>query len=71
MYETRDYILYGEKALRHELREAPGIAEYVPRLYWKMGNTVFPGLDRVSPTELHKPDLLHNIYLSLFKHRME
>jgi len=26
---------------------------------------------RSNPTDLHKPDLLHNIYLGLFKHVME
>jgi len=28
MYETRNYILYKEKALRHELAEGAGIGEY-------------------------------------------
>jgi len=28
MYETHDYILYREKALRQELAEVAGIAEY-------------------------------------------
>jgi len=71
MYETRDYMLYREKALRHELAEAAGIAEYFQRLGVKIGNNVFTGLDRASPADLHKPDLLHNIYLGLFKHMME
>jgi len=71
MYETCDYMLYREKALRHEPVEAAGIAEYLQRLGVKIGNNVFTGLDRVSPKDLHKPDLLHNIYLGLFKHMME
>jgi len=37
----------------------------------KIGNNVFALLDRVNPADLHKPDLLHNIYLGLFKHMME
>jgi len=37
----------------------------------KIGNNVFTGLDRVSPEDLHNPDLVHNIYLGLFKHIME
>jgi len=49
MYETRDYMLYKEKALRHELAEAAGIGEYFQRLGVKIGNNVFTGLDRVSP----------------------
>jgi len=71
MYETRDYMLYREKALRHEPAEATGIGEYFQQLGVKIGNNVFTGLERVSPADLHKPDLLHNIYLGLFKHMME
>jgi len=71
MYETCDYILYRDKALRHELAEAASIAEYFQRLGVKIGNNVFTGLDQVSPADLHKPDLLHHIYLALFKHMME
>ena len=32
---------------------------------------LFAQLYRVNPADLHKPDLLHNIYLCLFKHMME
>jgi len=71
MYETRDYMLYREKALRHEPAEAAGIAEYFQRLGVKLGNTLFTGLDRVSTVDLHKLDLLHNICLGLFKHMMK
>ena len=63
MYATRDYILYGEKASRHEPTEAASIAEYFRQVGVKMGNNVFTGLDRVSPADLHKPDLLYNVYL--------
>jgi len=62
---------YRAKALRHELAEAAGIAEYLQRLGVKIGINVFIGLDRASPTDLHKPDFLHNIYLDLFKHMIE
>jgi len=71
IYETLDYMRYREKAVWHEPAEAAGIAEYFLWLGVKIENTVFIGLDRVSPTDLHKPDLLHNIALGLFKHRME
>ena len=37
----------------------------------KIGNNVFTGLNRITPADLHKLDLLHNIYLGLFKHMME
>jgi len=71
MYETPDYMVYREKALRHLPAEAAGIAEYFQRLGVKIGNNLFMGLDRVSPADLHKLDLLHNIYLGFFKHMME
>jgi len=32
---------------------------------------VFHGLHRVSAPDLHKPDLLHTVYLGLFKHLMD
>ena len=57
MYETHDYMLYREKALRHEPAEVAGIAEYFQRLRLKIGNNVFTTLDQVSPTDLPKPDL--------------
>ena len=71
MYETRDYILYRARALRHEPAEVAGIAEYFQQVGMKIENNVFAGLDRVNPANLHKADLLHDIYLSLFKHMME
>jgi len=45
MYETRHYVLYREKALRHEPAEEASIAEYFERLGVKIGNNVFSGLD--------------------------
>jgi len=71
IYETRDYILYRENALRHELAEVAGLAEYFQQVSVEIGNNVFTVLDRVNPAELHKLDLLHNIYHGLFKHMME
>jgi len=71
IYETGDYMQYTEKALRKELADGAGIAQYFPRLGVKIRNHVFIRLDRVSPAYLYKPDLLHNIYIGLFKHIME
>jgi len=70
-YETRDYSRYGAKALRHEPEEAAGITAYFQWSCFKIENNVWIGLDRVSPADLHKPDLLHNIYLGLLTHMME
>jgi len=68
MYQTRDYMLSRERALWDEQGEAAGIAEYFQWLGVETGNNVFTGLDRASPVDLHKPHLLHNIYLGLFTH---
>ena len=45
-----------------------GIGEYLQQVSVKIGNNVFAGLDGVNPTDLHEPDLLHIIYLDLFKY---
>jgi len=37
----------------------------------KRAQNVFQGLVRVSTPDLHKPDMLHTIYLGLFKHMMD
>ena len=37
----------------------------------KIDRNVFFGLYRGNPADLHKPDLLHNIYLGLIKHMMQ
>jgi len=34
------------------------------------GQNVFQGVVRISTPDLHKPDMLHTIYLALFKHMM-
>jgi len=36
-----------------------------------IGQNIFPRLDRVSASDLYKPDILHIIYLELFKHMMD
>ena len=71
MYATYDYILHRDIESRHELTEAASIAEYFQEVGVKIGNNLFVGLDRVSSAELHKLDLLHNIYLGLLKHMIE
>ena len=58
------------KAQEQESGEA-GIAEYFQQVGVKIGRNVFTELYLVNPADLHKPDLLHNIYLCLFKHMME
>ena len=71
VYEGRDYTLYEEKALELESGEAADAWEYFGQVGVKVSRNVFPGLLRMNPSNLHKPDLLHNIYLGLFKHLMQ
>ena len=51
--------------------ETTNVTKYFQQIGLKIGRNVFSGLHRVDPADLHKPDLLHNIYLGLFKHMME
>jgi len=37
----------------------------------RLGQNVFYGLNRVSPSHLHKPDMLQTVYLGLFKHLID
>ena len=36
-----------------------------------LGQNIFHGLHRVSVPDLHIPDILHKVYLGLFKHMMD
>ena len=36
-----------------------------------IGQNIFHSLDRVSASDLYKPDMLHTLYLGLFKHMMD
>ena len=71
VYEVRDYAIYEDKAGQLESGEAGSTREYFRQVGVKIGRNVFTGLHLVNPSDLHKPDLLHNIYLSLFKHMMQ
>ena len=70
IYEAPDYTLYWEKAWEEEAGEA-GIAEYFQQVLVKIDRNVFTELYRVNPADLHKAELLHNIYLGQFKHIKE
>jgi len=67
-YEVRDYAIYEEKARELESEEAGSTREYLRQVGVKIGQNGFTGLHGVNPSDLHKPDLLHNIYFGLFKH---
>ena len=70
-YNVRDYASYAQKASVYEETGRANISEYFRQIGVKMGRNVFSGLHRVDPADLQKPNLLHNIYLGLFKHMMK
>ena len=74
-YPTRDYAIYEHLEQENQHRSTDSgvgdIDAMFDTLAIKMGQNVFHGLQRVSAPDLHKPDLLHTIYLGLFKHMMD
>ena len=76
-YSARDYTQY-EYCKRENELQSPGSDSYdaddadltLDTLRINMGPAVFHGLYRDSAHDLHVPDLLHTIYLGLFKHMM-
>jgi hypothetical protein len=70
-YKPRDYTHYAQKTREYKQTQATSIADYFHQIGVKIDRNVFSGLYRVNPADLHKPDLLHNIYLGLFKHMMK
>lgn len=74
-YSARDYATYDR--LEHESRDlgarprSGDVNITFDALGIKIGQNVFHGIQRVSAPDLHQPDLLHTVYLGLFKHMME
>ena len=66
----RDYESYAKHALEYRRSKDRTSLESLQSAGIKIERNVFIGLSRVNVGELHKPDLLHNIYLGLFKHLM-
>jgi len=71
VYKVHDYAIYEEKARQLESGEAASTWEYFRQVGVKTGQNIFTALHRVNPSNLHKLNLLHNIYLDLFKHIMQ
>ena len=71
IYEACNYPYYAQKTWEYEQTQDTHIGDYFHRIGMKIDRNVFSGLYRVNPVDLHKPDLLHNIYLGLFKHVMK
>ena len=71
IYEPHNYAHYAQKMWEYKQTRDTHIGEYFDQIGMKIDRNVFSGLYRVNPVDLHKPDLLHNIYLGLFKHMMK
>ena len=71
IYEPRKYAHYAQKTYEYKQTQDTRIADYFHQIGMKIDHNVFSGLYQVNPADLHKPNLLHNIYLGLFKHMMK
>ena len=73
-YRARDYARY--ERYEYEYNQFPGSNSDGTHTKFQciginMGQNVFCGLHRVSVPDLHTPDMLHTVYLGLFKHMMD
>ena len=74
-YPVRDYARY-ELREREDGHQSPGsesdAADWTSNTHRiNMEPGIFDGLHQVLAPDLHMPDLLHTIYLRLFKHMMD
>jgi len=72
-YRARDYIRYDRYQRESETHrtEIEHCRDELETLGIKIGKNLFHGLPRVSPPDLHKPDVLYTVYLRLFKHMID
>jgi len=68
-YRARDYSRYQGYKPENQTSGSETDDDHVMNL--GIGQNIFQGLDRVSAPDLFKPDILHIIYLGLFKHIMD
>jgi len=68
-YRARDYARYQHYKPENQTSGSETDDDHVMNL--GIGQNIFPRVDRVSASDLYKPDILHTIYLGLFKHRMD
>src|ERR1700709_2960207 len=74
-YPARDYAIYKRLEQENQHRSTDSgsgdVNATFDALGIKMGRNVFHGLQWVSAPDLHKPALLHTVYLGLLKHMMQ
>jgi len=71
VYPVRDYTIYHHYDYENWIGETDHADMTPESLGIRLGQTVFYGLNWASPSDLHKPDMLHTVYLGLFKHMMD
>ena len=70
-HQTRDYQMYASVTQQYLDTGDEQLAASLSAVGVKMDRNVFAGLSRVVVPLLFKPDILHNVYLGLFKHLMQ
>jgi len=72
-YRARDYARYERYGYENRFPGSKSDGTHVKfrGLGINLGQNLFHGLHRVSAPDLHTPDMLHTVYLVLFKHMMD
>ena len=71
VYPVGDYAIYHHYDYENLIGETDH-ADITPEsLGITLGQNGLYRLNWVSPSDLHKPDMLHTVYLGLFKHMMD
>jgi len=70
-YRSRDYARYQRYEPENANSGSESDNDHVMSDNLGIGQNIFQRLDRVSASDLYKPDMLHTIYLGLFKHMMD
>jgi len=72
-YGARDYARYKRYGYENRFPGSKPDGTHVKfrGLGLNLGQNVFHGLHRVSEADLYTPDMLHTVYLGLFKHMMD
>jgi len=70
-HRTRDYARYQPYKPANQNSGSESDDGYIMCDNLGIGQNIFHRLDRVSVSDLYKPDMLHTSYLGLFKHMMD
>jgi len=70
-HQTRDYARYQRYKPENQNSGSESDDQHIICDNLGIGQNIFHSLDRVSASDLYKSDMLHTIYLGLFKHMIE